>query len=83
LPLLAPCSAAAEKEAFMPEEQVQVVRFVEVPKEPFPVCIKVCEPICAQSDYTVGVTIFDRPVASITLQGLTRIFNCTDREFVK
>lgn len=65
----------------MAEEQV--VRFVGFPKEPLPVCIKVCEPICAQSDYTVGITIFDRPVASITLQGLTRIFNCAEREFVK
>jgi hypothetical protein len=65
----------------MAEEQN--VRFVGFPKESLPVCIRVCEPICIQSDYTVGVTIFDRPVASITVQGLTRVFNCGDREGVK
>jgi hypothetical protein len=41
-----------------------------------PVCIRVCEPICARSDYTIAVTLFDRPVASITVSGTTRIENC-------
>jgi hypothetical protein len=41
-----------------------------------PVCIRVCEPICARSDYTIGITVFDRPVASITVSGTTRIENC-------
>ena len=40
-----------------------------------PVCIKLCEPICARSEYTIGITIFDRPVASITIRGMTRLFN--------
>jgi hypothetical protein len=44
-----------------------------------PVCIRVCEPICARSDYTIGITIFDRPVASITVSGETRLFNCDER----
>ncbi len=62
------------------------------PKEPFnvnmnmnvrvedqlPVCVRLCEPICAKSDYTVGLEIFDRPVASITIKGMTRIFNCEE-----
>jgi hypothetical protein len=41
-----------------------------------PVCIRVCEPICARSDYTIGITLFDRPVATINVSGTTRIENC-------
>jgi hypothetical protein len=41
-----------------------------------PVCIRVCEPICARSEYVIGITIFDRPVATITVGGETRFFNC-------
>ena len=41
-------------------------------KEPIPVCIKLCEPICARSDYTIGINIFDNPFASITVRGLTK-----------
>lgn len=43
-------------------------------KEPVPICVKVCEPICARSDYRIGIEIFDRPVATITVQGITKIF---------
>ncbi len=45
-----------------------------------PVCIEVCQPICAQSDYTISIEIFDRPVAVIKLSGLTRIFNCDEKK---
>jgi hypothetical protein len=48
-------------------------------KDTIPVCIKVCEPICAESSYTIGIDVFDRPVAQITIKGLTRLFNCGDR----
>lgn len=48
--------------------------------KPVPVCIKVCEPICAESEYTIGIQIFDRPVATITLRGKTRIAQCDDKE---
>jgi hypothetical protein len=41
-----------------------------------PVCIRVCEPICARSDYSIGITVFDRPVATINVSGTTRIENC-------
>jgi hypothetical protein len=44
-----------------------------------PVCIRICEPICARSDYAVGITLFDRPVASIAVRGETRLFNCGER----
>lgn len=43
-----------------------------------PVCIQVCEPICAESAYTIAIDVFDRPVAAITIKGLTRLFNCRD-----
>lgn len=49
-------------------------------KEAVPVCIKVCEPICLRSEYTVGIEVFDRPVASITLRGQTVILNCREDE---
>jgi hypothetical protein len=41
-----------------------------------PLCIRLCEPICAKSDYSIAITIFDRPVATIAISGLTRLFNC-------
>ncbi len=44
-----------------------------------PVCISLCEPICAKSEYSIGITIFDRPVATITISGLTRLFNCDEK----
>jgi hypothetical protein len=49
-------------------------------REVIPVCIQVCEPICAESNYTIAIDIFDRPVAAITIKGLTRLFNCGDRQ---
>jgi hypothetical protein len=49
-----------------------------VAREIIPVCIKLCEPICARSDYTIGINIFDRPVAAITIKGVTRLFNCKE-----
>jgi hypothetical protein len=45
-------------------------------KQPLPVCIRLCEPICVDSDYVIGITLFDRPIISITVKGRTRIFNC-------
>ena len=48
-------------------------------KGQIPVCIRMCEPICAQSRYEIGITIFDRPVATITVAGETRIFNCDEK----
>ena len=43
-----------------------------------PICIRICEPICAKSEYSIGITIFDRPVATITVSGQTRLFNCDE-----
>ena len=44
-----------------------------------PICIRLCEPICAKSEYAIGITIFDRPVATITIHGQTRLFNCDEK----
>lgn len=46
--------------------------------ETVPLCIKLCEPICVRSQYTIGVEIFDRPFASITVRGQTVFANCGD-----
>lgn len=48
--------------------------------EPFPVCIKLCEPICVKSEYTIAIDIFDRPVGVVTLRGTTRLFACPEEE---
>ncbi len=47
-------------------------------RAPLPICIKVCEPICARSEYVIGIQIFDRPVATITVSGKTTFFNCNE-----
>ena len=46
--------------------------------ETLPICIKLCEPICAESNYTIGISIFDRPVVSLTIRGRTRLFSCRE-----
>jgi hypothetical protein len=38
-----------------------------------PLCLSLCEALCAESDYTIGITLFDRPIISIRLRGRTRI----------
>jgi hypothetical protein len=45
---------------------------------PVPVCFSLCEPICARSDYSIGVSIFENPVLRIRLVGETRIQHCGD-----
>ena len=55
------------------EMEMQVVA-----KRPLPVCISVCEPICARSDYVVGIQIFGNPFATIDVRGTTRLFQCGD-----
>lgn len=46
--------------------------------EAIPLCISLCEPICVESNYRIGISIFDRPVISITIQGRTRLSNCRE-----
>jgi len=49
-----------------------------VNKEPFQVCIKLCDPICVKSEYTIGIDVFDRPVAVIAVRGKTTFYNCPE-----
>jgi hypothetical protein len=62
-----------------PEQSVRMDMSVAM-REPVSVCVRVCEPICARSDYTVGISVFDHPVVSIAVKGLTRIFNCREEK---
>lgn len=48
-------------------------------KEPVPLSITVREPICATSDYTVGISIFDNPFGSIRVRGETKFALCSER----
>ena len=53
---------------------------IVVVRNTVPVCIKLCEPICAESNYSIGIEIFDRPVAKITIGGMTRFYNCREKQ---
>jgi hypothetical protein len=48
-------------------------------RDDIPLCIKICEPICAQSEYTITLDIFDRPVALVTVRGRTTLAACDGR----
>lgn len=58
---------------------VDMDMFLKV-KEPVPVCISLCEPICAKSDYTISINFLDRPVGSVSIKGITKLFNCFESE---
>ena len=44
-----------------------------------PVCIKLCEPICAESSYKIGINLMGQSFAEIQITGITKIFNCRDK----
>jgi hypothetical protein len=44
-----------------------------------PICIKLCEPICAESNYKIGLNLMGQPFIEIVVQGITRLFNCRDK----
>ena len=46
--------------------------------EDIPLCIKICEPICATSNYEIGINLLGSPLASITVQGRTVLAECKD-----
>jgi hypothetical protein len=54
------------------------MKILQWPDQVAKLCITVCEPICAQSDYTIAIDIFDKPVASITVRGNTKFYACPD-----
>lgn len=43
-----------------------------------PVCIRICEPICAVSDYSIGIELLGQPLASIRVKGQTKLANCKE-----
>ena len=62
-----------------PEESLNVNTNVNVSvKEAVPVCIRLAEPVCARSEYTIGIDIFDKPFAGVTFRGQTIVFNYQD-----
>lgn len=75
-----PAKPASVNISTMPQQPLQVeMAMLMSSREPMKLCISVCEPICAQSEYTIGIDIFDRPVAAITVRGTTKLFNCSDK----
>lgn len=42
-----------------------------------PLCLSLCDAICADSHYRVEISIFDRPVITIRLRGRTRFHSET------
>jgi hypothetical protein len=46
--------------------------------EALPLCIKLCEPLCAESNYVIGISLFDRPIISITVRGVTKLASCRE-----
>jgi hypothetical protein len=70
-------SPASVRIASAPGEPLDVNMNMHVSaRQTIPLCIKLCEPICVRSDYEIGITLFDRPIISITVRGLTRLYNC-------
>jgi hypothetical protein len=49
------------------------------PREPIPVCISLCEPICANCQCTIGIRILGIPIATITMKCQSRIHNCEEQ----
>jgi len=49
------------------------LRMLLAARRAIPLCLSLCEAVCAESDYTVAITLFDRPIISIRLRGRTRI----------
>jgi len=67
-----------------PKDQLRVDMNMHVDaSQVIPVCIRVCEPICVKSEYKIAVDLFDRPVATVSISGMTRVFNCRQREELK
>lgn len=64
-----------------PQQPLQIAMNMQLTaREPVPICITLCEPICARSDYSIGIQIFGNPFATIDVRGTTRLFACRDDE---
>jgi hypothetical protein len=61
----------------MPSDNEAVRKAVDaVVRDQVPVCLRLCEPICAQSDYQVTLAWFGVPAATLTVKGVTRFAEC-------
>jgi len=49
------------------------MRMLLAARSTIPLCISLCRPICADSDYSIGLSLFGRPVITIRLRGRTRL----------
>ncbi len=62
-----------------PEQKLDVNMSMDIQADkPVPVCLSVCEPICLDSDYTIGISIFDNPFSTIRVRGRSKLFNCNE-----
>jgi len=43
-----------------------------------PICLTLCEPICARSSYKLSINLLGQPFAEIVLAGTTKLFNCKE-----
>ena len=67
--------------ALRTEDPLDVRMRLEVAsRAPVALCLDVCEPICATSDYRVGVDVFDQSVAAVAVRGTTRVERCASRQ---
>jgi hypothetical protein len=62
-----------------PEEDTKLEHHFVV-KEPIPICVTVCEPICVDSKYRIGFEFLRIPIGSIGIAGRTRISKCSDTD---
>ena len=44
--------------------------------ETIPICVKFCDPVCAESSYKIGINLMGQPFAEIAIRGITKLFNC-------
>ncbi len=62
-----------------PQQKLDVNMDMDIrAKNPIPVCISMCEPLCLDSDYTIGINIFDNPFSTIRVRGRSKLSNCRD-----
>lgn len=67
-----------------PQQKLDVNMDMDIrAKRPVPVCISMCDPLCLDSDYTIGINIFDNPFSTIRVRGRSKLFNCRDVPDVK
>ncbi len=63
-----------------PQQKLDVNMSMDLKADkPVPVCLSICEPICVDSDYTIGISIFDNPFSTIRVRGRSRLFNCNQQ----